>query len=93
MHVRLLATIGGGRHVDGPLVGVSVADLLAYKLAHQRGPLVGVQLTRKGYLHFAVGGAVLSFVGVGGLPEGKRVGLRPCGHVARLGRFQPFAAL
>jgi hypothetical protein len=93
VHVRLLATIGGGRYMEGPLVGVPVAYLLAYKLAHQLDPLRGAQLARQGNFHLPVGRAVLALVGVGGLPEGKRVGLRPGGHVARLGRFQLFAAL
>jgi len=93
MHVRLLLAVRRRGRVDRPLIGVAVAYLLAYKLAHQRGPLIGVQLTRKGNLHFAVGGAVLALEGVRRLPERLRVGLRPGGHVARLGRLQLFAAL
>jgi hypothetical protein len=41
-------TIGGGRYMEGPLVGVPVAYLLAYKLAHQLDPLRGAQLARQG---------------------------------------------
>ena len=73
MHVRLLLAVRRRGRVDRPLIGVAVAYLLAYKLAHQRGPLIGVQLTRKGNLHFAVGGAVLALEGVRRLPERLRV--------------------
>ena len=76
--MRLLATIGGGRYMEGPLVGVPVAYLLAYKLAHQLDPLRGAQLARQGNFHLPVGRAVLALVGVGGLarPSERLVGTR-----------------
>ena len=93
MHVRLFLAVRRRGRVDRPLIGVAVAYLLAYKLAHQRGPLVSVKLTRKGNLYFAVSGAVLALEGVRRLPERLRVGLRLGGHVARLGCLQLFASL
>jgi hypothetical protein len=65
--------------VDRPLVGVPLADLLPDEVQNQGLPLVGIELARQGDFDFPVGGAVGSFVAVGGGPEKGRFVFGPRG--------------
>lgn len=69
MHMRLLSAVTRLGRMNGPCVGVLLADFLLHPLPDQLLLLLVIQFTRQGYFHFAVCGAIRPFMLIRCLPE------------------------